>query len=88
MRHWRFEAFENGLSGRGMRGCLKIWAWFARSPARYAFASRAAAAIAGIVAGRRAKLSSLPYLRGWFGTRDLALPAKRSFQSQWRSGKR
>jgi L-lactate dehydrogenase complex protein LldF len=88
MRHWRFEAFENGLSGRGMRRGLKIWAWFARSPARYRFASRAAAAIAGILAGRRAKLNSLPYLRGWFGTRDLAVPAKQSFQAQWRSGKR
>lgn len=88
MRHWRNQEFSVGLAPWSVVWRLKLWAWAARSPLRYRLASRLAAGIAGLIAGPSARLTSLPFLRGWFGFRDLPAPAKRSFQSEWRSGKR
>ncbi len=88
MRHWRNDAFAQGIPSRRFGFGLKLWSWAARRPALYAIGqSMAARAMRGI-AGKGGGLRSLPVLTGWFVARDLAKPARKSFQSQWRQGKR
>ncbi len=43
MRHWREREFERHLTPATMRSNLGLWAWFARRPAAYRLATRAAA---------------------------------------------
>jgi L-lactate dehydrogenase complex protein LldF len=88
MRYWRDEEFKAGLAPRGITTGLKLWAWLARSPWRYRVGSRVAALSAALFARGGTRLHSLPFLRGWFASRDLPLPAKRSFQRDWRRGER
>jgi hypothetical protein len=56
----------------------------ARRPHLYRVGAEFAARAMRLIAGRKGGLRSLPILPGWFLARDLAKPAKRSFQSQWR----
>jgi L-lactate dehydrogenase complex protein LldF len=88
MRHWRNETFAQGLVSPGLKRGLTLWARAARSPRLYALGQRGFSIGARWIALGRARLSNLPFMGGWFASRDLAAPAKRSFQSQWRSGKR
>jgi len=88
MRHWRNESFGQGLETRGVRLALRSWAWASKSPKRYALAAALVRFAMRAKAGNAPRLKSLPFLRGWFGVRDLAAPAHRSFQAQWRDGKK
>jgi L-lactate dehydrogenase complex protein LldF len=88
MRHWRNKAYEDGLTPLGLRWGLKIWGRLARAPRLYRItAGLGAWAIARFAKGRK-NLSSLPVARGWFEFRDLPVPPRKSFQAQWRAGKR
>ena len=84
MRHWRNEAFEKGIPSSSLSWGLKIWAAAARSPALYGLGATVAARLLRRAAGDFPRLRSSPILQGWFTVRDLAKPAKRSFQAQWR----
>jgi L-lactate dehydrogenase complex protein LldF len=88
MRHWRNVAFARGLPSRTFATGLEAWAFVARRPALYHFAASLAARIMRLAAGSRGMLRSFPILKGWFAARDLAKPARESFQSQWRKGNR
>ncbi len=88
MRHWRNETFERGLTPPGLTRGLKLWARMARFPVLYALGGKMFASGARAFSGGQAQMKKLPLLGGWFGSRDLAAPAQKSFQSQWRSGKR
>ena len=88
MRHWRGEAFARGISSPLFAFGLRLWARIARRPMLYAIFAALFARILRAAARTRGRLSSFPAFRGWFAFRDLAVPAKRSFQSQWRAGKR
>ena len=85
MRYWRNEAFAHGLPSGWFNFGLSWWSAFARRPRLYRMVSGVAARVLRMAAGRRARLSSFPTLRGWFAARDLPKPAAKSFQSQWRS---
>jgi L-lactate dehydrogenase complex protein LldF len=85
MRHWRKEGFARGLDARGFASGLKLWAFTARHPILYRGAMAAGRSFLRMRA-RAGKIARLPFLSGWFATRDLAAPARRSFQQQW--GKR
>jgi L-lactate dehydrogenase complex protein LldF len=84
MRHWRNEAFARGVSQPSFTVGLKIWGWLARRPGLYRAGTAGAAWLLRALAGRQPQLRSFPILAGWFGVRDLAKPAAKSFQSQWR----
>jgi L-lactate dehydrogenase complex protein LldF len=88
MRHWRNKAFEGSLNPVGLSWGLKIWGLLARRPRVYGFAAGLAARTINLLAGRRKNLRSLPLARGWFAFRDLSVPPRKSFQAQWRAGKR
>lgn len=84
MRHWRNLAFENGIPRSGLSFGLKLWAAAARFPALYRAGAAIAARLLRASAGKSPWLKSAPVLTGWFVARDLAKPAVRTFQAQWR----
>jgi L-lactate dehydrogenase complex protein LldF len=88
MRYWRNISFDQGLPSPSFNTGLKLWAFAARTPALYRFGTAIATRAMRILAGSRARLKSLPIMKGWFAARDLPKPASASFQTQWRRGKR
>ncbi len=88
MRHWRNLAFEKGIPSSGLSLGLKVWAAVARIPALYSLGTTVAVKLLRQSAGKQPRLRSSRLLPGWFSVRDLAKPASRSFQSQWRKRER
>ena len=84
MRYWRGESFTRGIPRSSFNTGLKLWAWVARRPGLYGKMESLAARLMRMIAGRNGHIRSLPVLTGWFVARDLAKPAKESFQSQWK----
>lgn len=84
MRHWREREFERHLSPATVRGGLGLWAFFARRPGLYRFATRwsmRAMAFAGRKSGRFRKL---PFAGGWTASRDFPAPSGDTFQAMWK----
>ena len=79
MRHWREREFERHLTPATLRRNLALWAWFARRPAAYRLATRAGAAVLGILGRRRGRLAYLPLAGGWTEGRDLPAPEGDTF---------
>lgn len=88
MRYWRNQAFEKGIPASALSYGLKIWAAAARSPALYGLGAKLAGILLRWHAGGFPRLRSSLILPGWFTARDLAKPAKQSFQTQWRKHQR
>ncbi len=87
MRHWREREFERHLQPGGVRSNLALWAWFAKRPALYRLATRAAAkALAALGRGKGA-LRSLPLAGGWTAGRDLPVPQGSTFMAQYARAK-
>src|SRR5262249_51172580 len=84
MRHWRNEAFAQGIPSRSFGIGLKLWGAAARRPALYTSLALFGARLMRSIAGGKGYLRSFPILTGWFQVRDLPKPAAESFQSQWR----
>ncbi len=83
MRHWREREFERHLTPRAIRANLGIWAWFARRPALYRLATRAASAGLGLLGRRRGRFTSLPLAGGWTAGRDLPAPEGDTFFARY-----
>src|SRR4051794_9968078 len=83
MRHWREREFERHLTPVAARTNLKLWAWFARRPALYRLATRAAAVGLGLVGRRRGRFSRLPLAGGWTQGRDLPAPEGDTFFARY-----
>jgi L-lactate dehydrogenase complex protein LldF len=83
MRHWREREFERHLSPASTRRNLGLWAWFARRPAAYRLATRAAAAALGLLGRRSGKFSALPLAGGWTGGRDMPAPEGDTFFARY-----
>jgi hypothetical protein len=84
MRHWRNDAFVRGLDTPLFASGLKLWARLARYPSLYGTAMRIARALLRWRA-HSGRIRRLPVFRTWFAARDLAIPARKSFQQQWKS---
>jgi L-lactate dehydrogenase complex protein LldF len=69
------------------RAGLGFWAWFAKRPALYQFATRWAMRAMRASAGNRGRFKSLPLAGGWTRHRDFPAPQGRTFQDQWRARK-
>jgi L-lactate dehydrogenase complex protein LldF len=83
MRHWREREFERHLTPPTMRTNLAIWAWFARRPALYRLATRAAAWGLGLLGRKRGIFHSLPFAGGWTDGRDLPAPEGETFFARY-----
>ncbi len=89
MRHWREREFERHLSPAGVRANLGLWAWFAKRPALYRLATRAAVGALALLGRKRGKFASLPLAGGWTQGRDLPAPqAGGTFQARYARQKR
>lgn len=85
MRNWREREFEKKLTPGAVRYGLGTWAWFARRPKLYRWATRMAVASLRLGGGRRGKFSALPLAAGWTGERDMPAPQGKTFMDQWRA---
>ena len=85
MRHWREREFERHLSPATVRYGLGVWAWFAKRPAMYRFASALAMRALGFFGRSRGRFTSLPLAGGWTKFRDFPAPQGGTFQAQWKA---
>ena len=85
MRNWREREFERRLSPAPHRAGLGFWAFFAKRPALYRFATDLAARALHLAGRRKGRFAWLPLAGGWTRWRDLAAPERTTFQSQWRA---
>jgi len=87
MRHWREREFERHLQPTGMRYGIGLWAWFARRPAIYRLATRAAAFGLGLLGRRRGRFGRLPLAGGWTKGRDFPAPEGDTFFARYAAQK-
>ena len=89
MRHWREREFERRMTPGGMRTGIALWAFFARRPRLYRFATGIAARLLALAGSKRGKFAALPLAKGWTRYRDLPAPPKGgTFAAQWRKAGR
>jgi L-lactate dehydrogenase complex protein LldF len=84
MRHWREREFERHLTPATVRSGLQFWGFFAKRPALYRLATRAAMATLGLVGRQRGRFSWLPFAAGWTKYRDFPAPQGETFQARWK----
>ena len=88
MRHWREREFERHLSPASVRSNLAIWAWVAQRPQLYRLATRAAAKLMSVMAGKKGRFASLPFAGGWTKGRDLPAPEGDTFFARYARSQR
>jgi L-lactate dehydrogenase complex protein LldF len=89
MRHWREKEFERALNPAVARWGLGLWAFLAKRPKLYQFATGLAMRVLGrIGAVRGGSFESLPLAGGWTKHRELPAPEGRTFQQQWAARRR
>jgi L-lactate dehydrogenase complex protein LldF len=85
MRHWREREFERHLTPVTVRSGLGLWAFFARRPALYRFATDLAMRALHLAGRSRGRFAWLPLAGGWTRYRDLPAPQGSTFQARWRA---
>ena len=85
MRHWREREFERHLSPAGQRYGLGLWAYFAKRPTLYRWATAMAMPLLAFAGKTRGRFASLPLAGGWTKYRDMPAPRGKTFQSQWKA---
>mgnify|MGYP001091642870 CR=1 FL=1 len=83
LRNWRNVEFERRLAPAAARYGLAGWAFFARRPRLYRVAAGIGNRVLRLLAGRRGRLSRLPFAGGWTSVRDMPAPEGGTFHSQW-----
>jgi L-lactate dehydrogenase complex protein LldF len=86
MRSWREREFEQHLSPATARTGLAVWAFFAKRPWLYGFATGIAARLLALAGRTHGRFSWLPLASGWTQYRDFPAPqGGGTFQAQWRA---
>jgi len=85
MRHWREREFERNLSPAPVRYGLKAWGFFARRPALYRLATRAAMTTLSLLGRNKGRFAKLPLAGGWTAYRDFPAPEGKTFQARWKA---
>ena len=88
MRHWREKQFERHLTPAAARYGLAFWAWFARRPALYRLATRAAMGTLGLLGRRKGRFGWLPLAGGWTAGRDMPAPEGGTFMARYKAAVR
>jgi L-lactate dehydrogenase complex protein LldF len=83
MRHWREREFERHLSPATVRYGLGFWAFFAKRPLLYQWATGIAIRALGNLGWRKGRFRRLPFAGGWTKFRDLPTPEGKTFQEMW-----
>ena len=84
MRHWREREYERHLAPATFRYGLGLWAFFARRPALYKFATNLAMPVMSFFGRKKGRFAKLPLASGWTDHRDMPAPQGKTFQAQWR----
>jgi len=84
MRHWREREYERHLTPAVYRYGLSFWAFFARRPALYKFATNLAMPLLSYFGRKTGRFARLPLASGWTDHRDMPAPQGKTFQAQWR----
>jgi L-lactate dehydrogenase complex protein LldF len=85
MHSWREREFERNLSPATVRYGISFWAFFARRPALYRFATSLAMKGMAAMGKARGRFTSLPFAGGWTKYRDFPAPQGGTFQQRWKS---
>jgi L-lactate dehydrogenase complex protein LldF len=88
MRDWREREFERHLSSRTVRSGLALWAFFAKRPRLYGFATGIGARALALLGLRRGRFRWLPLASAWTRERDFPAPQGATFQSRWKRRRR
>jgi len=85
LRKHRQETFERHIVGKVSRHALFLWARIARRPAIYRRIMSMATTTLFLMSGsgRRGVFTKLPFAGAWTASRDLPVPAKKTFMSQY-----
>jgi L-lactate dehydrogenase complex protein LldF len=83
MRHWREREFERHLEPTTVRTGLGVWAFFAKRPRLYKFATGLAMRALGAAGRTRGRFRALPLAGGWTKHRDFPAPEGKTFQQMW-----
>ena len=83
MRHYRERAFDKGLTPALPRAALALWAFFAKRPRLYQWATGLKMRVMGAMGRRRGRFKSLPLAGGWTRFRDMPAPEGKTFQQRW-----
>jgi len=82
LREWRDISFDRGLVSMRSRLGLKVWAFLARRPKLYRFATGLAVGTLGL---KKGSYRWLPGFGGWTRTRDFAAPECQTFMTWWKA---
>ena len=88
MRRWREKEFARRLTPAAARYGLSVWAFFARRPLLYRFATGLAMRAMALVGRKRGGFAWLPFASGWTEHREMPAPQGATFQSRWRARRR
>jgi L-lactate dehydrogenase complex protein LldF len=83
MRHHREREFAARLSPRTVRAGLGLWAFAAKRPRLYHFATGLAARVLALLGRRHGSFFNLPLAGGWTATREFPAPQGGTFHAQW-----
>ncbi|MFO1305181.1 MAG: LutB/LldF family L-lactate oxidation iron-sulfur protein [Burkholderiales bacterium] len=86
-RKLREREFGERLRPWSERTAFRLWAWFAKRPGLYAFASRIGVRFLRALAGSDGTIKRLPLGHGWTDGRDMPAPAGRTFRELYRQRK-
>ena len=87
LREHRRQEFERKLAAPRSRWALAAWAFCARRPSLYRWATRFGVSLLNTLSGGRGRFRSLPLAQAWTAARDLPAPQGDTFMAQWQRRK-
>ncbi len=84
LRNLREKQFKKGLRPRFEYLAFEVWAFFAKRPTLYRFATKVAARALRLWGGSGKMIHSLPGAGGWTDNRDMPAPSGKTFRELYR----
>lgn len=84
LRRLRHEQWEAGMISATARTGLGVWSWLARRPRLYNLFAGLAARAMHLMGGKRGRIRSLPFGKGWTEARDMPAPQGKTFHELWK----
>jgi len=87
LREHRRQEFDRKLAAPRSRWALAAWAFLARRPQLYRWATRVGVTLLNTLSCGRGRFRSLPFAQAWTAARDLPAPQRDTFLAQWQRRK-